>query len=339
MDNDQILLIIVEKIKDEMKRRNFSQNDLAEFCEKKCKEKDPKSKGVSQSTISNIFKKTSSLRLSTLLKVCDCLDLNLFAIFRSINNSLATKAENMLIFDIKDPAFRGYISNMFIYFLSTNTTESTELVYGELEIGDFYHSGECIARLKIDANQNLDNSKPDYKCYEGNMVIYHNESLYLHMISNDTGDTWSLVFNHGDLNKKELACSFGCAATLSSGKNTRYPTIHFACLCNKKLSAEKASIIKNRLKSHNKSIFITKKNLDLFLQQETLLPAIRQNLEQIREKEAAQAYVIEMSALTSYITDPNVSYDAITRLLGYSNNETAFHIKPEEDTRLYNSLQ
>lgn len=134
MDNDQILLIIVEKIKDEMKRRNFSQNDLAEFCEKKCKEKDPKSKGVSQSTISNIFKKTSSLRLSTLLKVCDCLDLNLFAIFRSISNSLATKAENMLIFDIKDPAFRGYISNMFIYFLSTNTTESTELIYGELEI-------------------------------------------------------------------------------------------------------------------------------------------------------------------------------------------------------------
>lgn len=56
MDNDQILLIIVEKIKDEMKRRNFSQNDLAEFCEKKCKEKDPKSKGVSQSTISESMK-------------------------------------------------------------------------------------------------------------------------------------------------------------------------------------------------------------------------------------------------------------------------------------------
>ena len=85
MTNKEILQAIIDKIKQEMKRQNLSQEDLANLCTKKIKEKDPHAKGISQSSISNILKKPSSATLSNLLKICDGLDLSLFAIFRSIN--------------------------------------------------------------------------------------------------------------------------------------------------------------------------------------------------------------------------------------------------------------
>ena len=67
MTNKEILQAIIDKIKQEMKRQNLSQEDLANLCTKKIKEKDPHAKGISQSSISNILKKPSSATLSNLL--------------------------------------------------------------------------------------------------------------------------------------------------------------------------------------------------------------------------------------------------------------------------------
>ena len=122
---------------------SLSQEELAKICTKKIKEKDPKAKGISQSSISNILNKPSSATLSNLLKICDGLDLSLFAIFRSINNSLSSDNTN-LIYDVSNPAFKGYLteSKMYIYFLSTESNYTDELLYAELELGDFYHTNE-----------------------------------------------------------------------------------------------------------------------------------------------------------------------------------------------------
>lgn len=349
MTNKEILTAIVDTVKSEMRRQNLSQSDLANRCTEKVKAKDPKGKGISQSSISNMFNRPSSLSLSNLMKICDGLDLSLFAIFRSINNSLVSNNTH-LIYDISNPVFKGYISEStkYIYFLSTENSDSDELVCAELELGDFYHTNECIVRLKINIHQNDDTStNPNYKEYEGNMVIYPNVSIFIHLVSSNVGDTWSLIFNHGDLNDKNLACALGCGVTLAAGRSHRYPTIHFAFLSSQKLSPKSEDTIKNLLRLHNEHIIISARNLDLFLKNENVDEAFKNRLRSIisettythSQQHDADAYTISIKSIEAIpsMRDKN-KYEAISRLLRYSSNPSSYIIGSEEDRKLHDLL-
>ena len=72
---------------------------------------------------------------------------------------------------------------------------------------------------------------------------------------------WFLVFDHGDLNNKELACIVGCAATSSSGR-IRYPAIHRFCLCNTEqyptVNPATQELIQGILRLQNNRIIIPK---------------------------------------------------------------------------------
>ena len=65
---------------------------------------------MSPRTIDKMFNPPSSTTLSTLLKLCDGLDLNLNAVFHSIEIA-KTSAENgqqRLVYEIDNPAYNGY---------------------------------------------------------------------------------------------------------------------------------------------------------------------------------------------------------------------------------------
>ena len=70
MNNQEILRKIVNYIENVMKEKSLTSRDLADICVKKTGKMSPR-------TIDNMFKTPSSTTLSTLLKVCDGLDLNL----------------------------------------------------------------------------------------------------------------------------------------------------------------------------------------------------------------------------------------------------------------------
>lgn len=331
MDNKKILSEIISSIRQEMAQRNLVQEDL----EKLCREK---GSPVSQSTISNVFLKPSSAKVSTLLKICDGLDLSLFAIFRSINNKIQDEENSNLIYNMDHPAFDGYRSNMYIYFCKTDSALSYDLLCGEIKFGDFYHTNECMARVKLDINELDNDGRPKFKEYEGTVVINQNEALFLHLTSNKLGDVWSLVFNHGIINQNTLACSYGCGVTLSAGRNTRYPSIHYVCLSQTKLSSEQEEIVKNRLRIHNKDIVITDHDLQSFLANESMDPVFRENLEQCTARYSSKAYVVPLSTLSTFV-DRELAYKMSTQLLRYSSNPTTYRIYPEEDARLFRLLQ
>ena len=171
MDNSKILSSILHHIKVEMQSRHLSQQKLADLCTEIGKK-------VSQGTISNMFNHPSSARLSSILNVCEALDLNLFAIFREIDNDISTNAESNLIYNINHPAFQGYLSPMYIYYIETSSTNSKRLLKGELSVGDFYHTNECFAHLRIDTKEVDDDGKTKYKDYYGNVVINRNTSIF-----------------------------------------------------------------------------------------------------------------------------------------------------------------
>lgn len=113
MNNQEILRKIVNYIENVMKEKSLTSRDLADICAKKTGKMSPR-------TIDNMFRTPSSTTLSTLLKVCDGLDLNLNAVFHSIEIA-KTSAENgqqRFIFDIDHPAYNGYTGNYHVFFLT-----------------------------------------------------------------------------------------------------------------------------------------------------------------------------------------------------------------------------
>lgn len=332
MDNQKILSSIMEHIEAEIKNRSLSQEDVEKLC-------NSIGKPVSQSTISNILRQPSKAKVSTLLNICEALDLSLFAIFRDVNNSLSSPDGNNLIYSVRHPAFQGYLTPMYIYYIETGASRSSRLLKGRLEVGDFYHTNECIARLTIDTKDTDTDGRPKYKKYEGNVIINQNEAIYFHLVSNKLGDVWSLIFNHGNLNQNNLACSLGTAVTLSSGKNTRYPTMHFVFLSREELSSEKEEVIKNILIIHNQEIIISETNLQAFLAQEDLDPNFRENLTNCTQRDASKAYIVPLSALSSFVSDEETLYNMLIRLLGYSSCATAYQILPDVDKKIFTVLK
>ena len=83
MNNQEYVKKIVSYIRSYMEQNNITQKKL----ESLCKEKDA---AVSQGTISNIFAKPSSARLSTLINICDGLDISLSSLMKNIELSQKT---------------------------------------------------------------------------------------------------------------------------------------------------------------------------------------------------------------------------------------------------------
>lgn len=77
-----------------------------------------------------------------------------------------------------------------------------------------------------------------------------------------------MVFNHGNLNNKELACVIGCATTASSGRY-RHHAIHRFCLCNMQqypeIDSDTRTLIEGLLRIQEKHIWIKKETLNKLL--------------------------------------------------------------------------
>lgn len=230
MNNQEILQKIVAYIEAIMVDKSMTSRDLAEICAKRSGKMSPR-------TIDKMFKTPSSTTLSTLLKVCDGLDLNLNAVFHSIEIA-KTSAENgqqRLVYEIDNPAYNGYTGNYHVFYLPTSAYPEDHadqtLVHGVLKLGDFNSMHECSAILDIDSGDLTTEGSPFSKHYEGTLIYSSNSQMFCRLVCSKYGDMWFMVFNHGNLNNKELACVVGCAATASSGR-IRHPAIHRFCLCN-----------------------------------------------------------------------------------------------------------
>ena len=265
MNNQEILQKIVAYIEAIMVDKSMTSRDLAEICAKRSGKMSPR-------TIDKMFKTPSSTTLSTLLKVCDGLDLNLNAVFHSIEIA-KTSAENgqqRLVYEIDNPAYNGYTGNYHVFYLPTSAYPEDHadqtLVHGVLKLGDFNSMHECSAILDIDSGDLTTEGSPFSKHYEGTLIYSSNSQMFCRLVCSKYGDMWFMVFNHGNLNNKELACVVGCAATASSGR-IRHPAIHRFCLCNMQqypvIDPDTQSLIEGLLRIQEKHIILLSQRLAL----------------------------------------------------------------------------
>ena len=122
MNNQEILQKIVAYIETIMVDKSMTSRDLAEICAKKSGKMSPR-------TIDKMFKTPSSTTLSTLLKVCDGLDLNLNAVFHSIEIA-KTSAENgqqRLVYEIDIPLTTVIQETTMCFICQHRLTQKTML--------------------------------------------------------------------------------------------------------------------------------------------------------------------------------------------------------------------
>lgn len=89
----------------------MTSRGLAKICEEQ-------GASLSSRTIDNMFKTPSSTTISTLLKICDGLELNLNAIFHSIEIAKTSNdaTQQRLIYNIDNPAYNGYTGTYHVFF-------------------------------------------------------------------------------------------------------------------------------------------------------------------------------------------------------------------------------
>lgn len=340
MKNTTLVKEIVEYIGNVIKERRLSQNAVAQLS------KEPNS--ISQGSISNILKNPSSARLSTLLNLCDALDLNLQTIIRSIQREQTSNnsaKESSMIYSADERAYNGYKAKYHIYYISTVDTRSNKLMHGTIMIDDFYDTNECSARLTIYTGQKQKDGTPFIKEFEGPFFISYSGCMFFNLTCDKYGDIWSLVFNHSQLNENKLAFAIGCGVTSSAGKQ-KLPAIHRVCLCHEELKPEYREYIVGLLRVYNEDIFITPTMLDKFQAQEDLPEKVYNFLSIFKSVNGAQlphstdnnliqpAYLITTD-LVKTISPTEDYLKVLSKLLSFSLNETCYKNPADIDEKLH----
>ena len=202
-------------------------------------------------------------------------------------------------------------------------------------MGDFNSMHECSAILDIDSGDLTTESSPFSKHYEGTLVYSSNSQMFCRLVCSKYGDMWFMVFNHGNLNNKELACVVGCAATASSGR-IRHPAIHRFCLCNMQqypvIDPDTQSLIEGLLRIQEKHIIIKKETVDTLLKQEDFDSAFRTNLENYLN--IAQVYYALPKGTLKEDIPLSISIKELAKLSNVSSLEKTYHILHEDDREL-----
>lgn len=312
MNNQEYVKQIMSSIQSYMTQNNITQKKLENLCKEK-------NVPVSQGTISNAFLKPSSVRLTTLINICDGLDINLSSLMNSIELSqkLPDSSDNLMIYDTSDPCYRGYLNQYHIYFLSTDEKKIGELVHGILDFKKGDTPGPCKAFLELDTgDQDPRTKKLRIKKYTGDMVISRVGCIYCNLISYEFGDIWTLVFNHLQLNLGSFIGGIGGGITSSTG-GTRVPTIHKVFLSSTKLTDEQQFYVCGLLRLYRDEITISTQQLDTLMMDSKLDLKFKRNIERVLAKPET-FYSIPVESLKSSVPSKNY-VKMLSMLLQYSS--------------------
>lgn len=335
MKNADIIKNVSDYIETVAKARNLTHRDIAELCSKK-------GLNVAQTTISKMFSKPSSTTISTLLKICDGLELNLNTIFHAMENmkTAGKNNESRFRYDIKEDAFARYPGKYHIFFLSTAPNTEIKLVQGILKLGDMHYSGECTASLCINTGDLDDNGKPGYKYFEGRLTYSTTGIMFCSLTCARYGDMWLLTFPHVKLNIKALSCTMGCAATSCSGP-IAYPAIHRFCFCSAseypEISQETKKDIMGILRMHNETLFIKKEVLEEYVETKKSENKLISHIEHYLD--IADTYYAISKDTFKKDADAETFSRTMAELAALSGMETCMHILPGDTAQLLEILE
>lgn len=309
MENKEVIHATINYIREYVTTENISQEKVREMCI-------DKGYTISQGSISNMFNRPSSTTLSTLLKVCDGLEINLLEIFNHVYRSqIGENSQGKLIYNINDDAYEGYKNTFHIYFLPTTNNNGLYQHHGILHLNDLHNLGECNAHFKLDTGEKNSDGSPFIKIYNGQFVISKMGCAYISLISEKYGDMWFLIINHDYLNKKQLICTLANAVTASSGR-VRYPTLHRAVLSREELDDNVLTYIRGFLHLSSDEVIVSSEQFNAFLDEATLSKKAKEKLTSLKEN-SESFFSFSKSILETSLSHSEYAY-VISQLVNYS---------------------
>lgn len=255
------------KIKKKMHDRGWDQSMLAEKT------------GQSQPTISNILNGKSTVSMKTVFKVMETMEMNPIAEIASCTDvkekkkekadglfELLQKEEN-IVCNPQDRAFHGYKGIFFVYFHSTNRNED-KCLKGMLEI--YEENQHCKVAMQLDThNAHADETQP--KLYSGYVFISKIQAVvYMILVNEEIGEMCFVSFPYQAIltQNRKLECTMGLVLTVSSGIESRRPTVHRIFLSRKELDEESQKYILPQLLLNKSLISISKEQYELMCSRE-----------------------------------------------------------------------
>ena len=314
----KLLKYLGRRIYTEMKRQYLDQEKLAVAL------------GISQSSVSNMINGKSSISFKKYLSAMDSLKIDLnteLSLFYNSSKGSSSASYNNPINDllsdetrnfITDPshmAFNGQMGLFHIIFHSTNRNEKN-CIHGILNLTE--RNKQCIAELEIQM-PNTDDKSEDHKIYTGSAVISLIQSAVYILLSNESiGELCFLVYPYRRIMRKgfSLQGTMALAATVSSGIDSRCPTVHRLFLSREKLKPQEETYILSQLLLNKLEILISKSEFDILCKSGQLSKEFIQCFEQNCEEESY--YRIEDSQFKSLIRKNNEIFFDLCQLRGHS---------------------
>lgn len=308
--------IIINRIKSLMHDNGLKQQDLAEKT------------GTNQSMISKILSGSSTLTLTSIVKICSVLKVSpsvllstedtplneLFDGDEVYSTGLMSENDN-LVFDTSRQVFRGYLNvEYFVYFYSTMSTED-KILNGKLLFKKSDNNKRCETKLELFTGKKDLEGNEITKIYTGEMAISISmSSCYVTLVNYELGELCFFCFRHMFLFNQEMLCRIAEVLTVSSGENKR-PTAHRMIISKYKLdTVEDEYFIKGQLKLNGSDIVIEKEKFEIL-----------KNLEIVKNSENLSRFFNEIESIKEYTYIKieenmlrNMSIDVHDKVLGIS---------------------
>lgn len=200
----------------------LSQRRLAELCRMK-------GHSIGQSSISKILNGTQKLAIEHIEMFSDVLEVPLDKLIRDPQRACGAVGpyidlnlpNNRLLIDPKadEAAFRAYLGDFYIYFLSTSSVERDKLVSGRIHFE--CRDGYCSADLSVDIGDNAE------KKYKGQfMIAGEMDTGYIFLLNPENGEITVVFIRYKRFGNKSLLNRVGLVLTPSAG-GTHLPTVGY----------------------------------------------------------------------------------------------------------------
>lgn len=267
---EALLKHLSRKISEEMRRQNLEQKELAEQLE------------ISQSSISNITNGKADVSLKKYISVMDVLKLDLSEelglFYRAKSSNVTLKDSQIVSFNKKDsrnfisnpddPAFNGQLGHFHIIFHPTNRNDKNCL-HGYLKLTK--QGQNCLSELEILTS--CKDESTEHKIYTGFAVISEPQSVvYILLANEDYGELSFIVYPFARVMRKDfpLKGTMALAATVSSGIDSRLPTVHRLFMSREKLDSNKEKYILSQLLMNESEFLISSTQLKKLFEADSL---------------------------------------------------------------------
>lgn len=231
----------------------------------------------SQSTISNIINGKTNVSMKKIFSVMETLGMNpLEEISKcchtssDVSCSVLPITSEKLICDPDNPVFNGHLGNYYTYFHPTNANE-TNCIRGKLHL--YSDKNQCNVEFQLLSSNNYDtNNLSTIKHYQGHAFISTIQTaIYIILSNEEIGEMCFLTLPYKPILVKgqNLDCSIALVLTVSSGIESRLPTVHRMLLTRKELDSSTINLLLGQLLLNKSQIRILAEDFDKMCKIET----------------------------------------------------------------------